>query len=217
MKKIFFGFIILSLICVAVFCAIQINISSFVGKYGITPETSPLADAILVPGALVYNDNTVSPVLKDRLDYALELYVSKRAPKFLLSGDHGTKGYDEVNAMRSYLLAKGVPSEDIFMDHAGFNTYDSLYRAKNIFKVNSLLISTQKFHMGRALYIARNLNIDAYGYPSEDKRIYNMSYLYFREAFARIKAFFDTVIIRRESKFLGEPIPIWGNGESTHE
>jgi vancomycin permeability regulator SanA len=117
--------------------------------------------------------------------------------------------------MRNYLLSKGVPSEDIFLDHAGFNTYDSLYRAKYIYQVDSIFISTQKFHMGRALYIGRKLGIDSYGYSSQDKAMYNMKYLYLREAFARIKAVFDTEIIKRESKFLGDPIPIQGNGEIT--
>jgi len=113
-----------------------------------------------VLGAQVYSDGTPSPVLRDRLDYALVLYNSGKANKILVSGDHGTKGYDEVNVMKAYLMEKGVPREDIFMDHAGFDTYDSMHRAKSVFCVESLLISTQDFHIKRAIYIGRRLGID---------------------------------------------------------
>lgn len=214
-KKLIFAMFFSSLILILLFFSIQFYISSFSRKYCITVENAPVSDAVLVLGALVYDDNTVSPVLKDRLDYAHALYNSGKVKKFLLSGDHGTKDYDEVNAMSNYLLSRGIPPEDIFMDHGGFNTYDSLYRAKHVFLVNSLIISTQNFHMGRSLYIGRKLGIDAYGYPSLDKAMYNMPYLYFRESLARIKAVFDTEIIKRKSKFLGPQMPIWGNGEVT--
>jgi len=172
---------------------------------------APVCDAIMVLGAMVYNSGKPSPILADRLDYAYELYRLGKAKKILVSGDHGQRNYDEVKAMKEYLLAKGVPREDIFMDHAGFNTYDSMYRAKAVFCVKSLLICTQEFHIDRSVYIARKLGLEAYGYPSENKNNYNMEWLNNREFLARIKAVVD-VTVKREPKFLGELIPIHGNG-----
>ena len=125
----------------------------------------PESDAVMVLGAKVYNNGKPSPVLRDRLDYGYELYAQGKVKKILVSGDHGQIDYDEVNIMKDYLIEKGVPREDIFMDHAGFNTYDSMYRAKAIFCIETLLISTQDFHIARSIYIARKLGIDAYGYP----------------------------------------------------
>ena len=174
----------------------------------------PECDAILVLGAFVYSSGAPSPVLRDRLDYGYELYAQGKAAKILVSGDHGNEEYDEVNAMKEYLLAKGVPGEDIFMDHAGFNTYDSMYRAKEIFCINSLLISTQDFHINRSVFIARKLGIDAYGYPCEDKPIYPMTILKIRESLARVKALGD-VAVKRAPKFLGDTIPISGDGNLT--
>ena len=147
--------------------------------------------------------------------YALELYQAGKAEKIIVSGDHGQANYDEVNVMKAYLMDKGVPRTDIFMDHAGFDTFDSMVRAKEIFQVKSLLVSTQELHMSRALYIARRIGIDAYGYPSPDKEIYSMQKLNFREKLASLKAVLDTDILRREPKFGGEAIPIWKDGALT--
>ncbi len=96
-------------------------------------ETPADAVAVLVPGAMVYSSGALSHVLEDRIETALALYEAGRVKKFLLSGDHGTRRYDEVNSMKKYLIAKGVPPRDIFLDHAGFETYDSIYRAKEVF------------------------------------------------------------------------------------
>lgn len=207
--------IALVLIIIIFFFAVQIYINSYSEKFIVNADTAPVSDAVIVLGALVYNNGQPSPVLQDRLDYALELYNKGKAGKILVSGDHGTKEYDEVNAMKDYLLKKGVPREDIFMDHAGFDTYDSIYRAKHIFEVNTLLISTQRFHINRSLYIARKLGIEAYGYPSPDKDIYNMKTLNIRESLAKIKAFFDTDIFKTKPKFEGDTIPIWSDGIKT--
>jgi CheY-like chemotaxis protein len=106
----------------------------------------------------------------------------------------------------------GVPSRDVFMDHAGFNTYDSMFRARDVFGVESLIISTQEFHISRSVYIARTMGIEAYGYPCEDR--YAVKSNRFRESFARVKAFWDTAV-KRSPKFLGETIPISGSGDAT--
>lgn len=214
-KRMILIFCILLVLAASAFAAIQIYINKSAEDYMVTLDTAPEAEAVIILGAMVYSNGSPSPILRDRLDYGYELYINGNVKKILVSGDHGTMGYDEVNAMRDYLLERGVPREDIFMDHAGFNTYDSMYRAREIFGIDTLIISTQEFHISRAVYIARSLGLDAYGYPSEDKDIYNMFYLNARESLAKVKAFLDTDILRREPKFLGETIPIMGDGTVT--
>ncbi len=184
-------------------------------KYLVTAEKAPAVDAILILGARVYTDGTPSPLLQDRLDYGYTLYAAGKADRIIVSGDHGRKEYDEVNAMKNYLLKKGVPQEHIFLDHAGFNTYDSLYRAKEIFQVNTLIVCTQEFHMPRALYIARQLGLEAYGYAAPDKAAYHMAYNNFREKLAQVKAFLETDVLHRKPKYLGNVIPIQGSGLPT--
>lgn len=127
------------------FILIQRHIDKGAKGYIVSLENAPLSDAVIILGALVYDNGNPSPVLKDRLDYGYELYKAGKVRKILVSGDHGSAEYDEVNVMKNYLIDKGVPREDIFMDHAGFNTYDSMYRAKEIFEIETLLISTVQF------------------------------------------------------------------------
>jgi len=170
--------------------------------------------AVLVLGAKVNSSEQVSPVFADRLDMAVDLYQAGLIKKILVSGDHGTAFYDEVNAGKEYLLAKNIAPEDIFLDHAGFDTFDSLYRAKNVFRLDSLLISTQDFHLSRALYIAQRLDIDAWGCRA-DKRYYaNIDYMKRRERIASIKAWLD-VNLGSRPKFLGMIIDINGDGHQT--
>jgi SanA protein len=170
----------------------------------------PNKQTALILGARIYDDGSMSDILLDRVQTAIELYKKGKIKKILISGDHGRKNYDEVNAVKNYLLDENIPSKDIFLDHAGFDTYDSIYRAKKIFKVNSLIIITQKFHLPRALYIAQGLNIDAVGMIA-DKHIYlgaRKSEL--REIPARFKAYLN-IILHAQPKFLGDTIPITGD------
>ena len=172
-------------------------------------------DCILVLGAGI-RGNEPSPMLEDRLNAAIELYEKGVAPKIIMSGDHGTKDYDEVNIMKQYAIDKGVPSEDIFMDHAGFSTYDSVYRAKEIFKVNKIIIVTQKYHLYRALYIAKTHNIEAYGIASNPRSYVGQKMRDLREILARDKDFFKC-LFKFKSKYLGETIPVSGNGDVTND
>ncbi|MBC2723386.1 ElyC/SanA/YdcF family protein [Desulfosporosinus sp.] len=190
-----------------------------VGKtYILSPSDIPKADAILVLGAYVFPSGTVSTMLNDRLTVGYELYEQGKAPKLLVSGDHGRKDYDEVNSMKNFLKNKGVPSENVFMDHAGFSTYESMYRARDIFQTQTLIIVTQEYHLKRAVFVARELGIDAYGVAS-DKRDYGqaMTYYNLREIAARNKDFFWAKIIKPEPTFLGESIPVFGNGKVTDD
>ena len=129
------------------------------------------ADCIIVLGCLVRNNETPSHMLEDRLITGVELFKSGAAPKLLMSGDHGRKNYDEVNVMKNFAVESGVDSQDVFMDHAGFSTYESMYRAKEIFAAKKVIIVTQGYHLSRALYDARAVGLEAYGVAA-DRRSY---------------------------------------------
>ena len=172
-------------------------------------------DCILVLGAGIRN-NYPSPMLEDRLLTSIKLYEDGVAPKILVSGDHENKNYDEVNVMKNYLIDHGIPSEDIFMDHAGLSSYDSIYRAKKIFKANRIIVVTQKYHLYRALYIAKAMDINVYGVNSNPREYYGQFKRDIREYAARIKDFFKCLIMP-ESTYLGEVIPINGNGNVTND
>lgn len=172
-------------------------------------------DCILVLGAGIWGDKP-SPMLQDRLDEAIKLYNEGITDKIIMSGDHGRSGYDEVNIMKEYAIKKGVPSEDIFMDHAGFSTYESIYRAKEIFKVEKMIIVTQKYHLYRALHIANSLNVSSYGVSSDPRKYRGQIYRELREVIARNKDFV-TSVVKPKPTYLGEEIPVSGNGDITND
>lgn len=166
----------------------------------------------IVLGAKVYPDGGLSGMTKDRTDRAIQLYESGKVERLLVSGDHGTKGYDEVNSMKDYLLKAGVPAEDIFLDHAGFDTYDSIYRARDIFEVQSAVIITQEFHLPRALFIANSLKLEAVGVPADIQNYGHMERVLLREKLAVVKAW-GNVMLGSAPQFLGEKIPITGESK----
>lgn len=172
-------------------------------------------DCILVLGCGVYDDNP-SHMLEDRLLRGVELYKNGASGKLLMSGDHGRKGYDEVNVMKSFAVERGVPSEDVFMDHAGFSTYESMYRARDIFKAKRILIVTQEYHLYRAVYDARALGLDAYGVVSMPRTYAGQTYRDIREILARDKDFVWS-IFKPKPTYLGEAIPVQGNGDITND
>lgn len=169
---------------------------------------------ILVLGASVAADGTPSPMLRDRLDTAIDLYNKGTAPKLLLSGDNGQIVYNEVQVMKNYAMEAGVPAEDIFMDHAGFSTYESVYRAKYIFDVDRMIVVTQKYHLYRSLYGCKKMGITAMGAASDQYTYSGQEFREIREILARDK---DAAkwIIKPEPTFLGDTIPITGSGEAT--
>jgi vancomycin permeability regulator SanA len=175
------------------------------------------ADCILVLGCQVKADGSPSHMLQDRLERAIALYNNQGIrTKLLMSGDHGQDSYNEVATMRQYALDRGVPSEDIFMDHAGFSTYESLYRAKYIFGAQKVIIVTQKYHLYRALYAAQALGIEAYGVASDYRTYSGQAARDVREVLARVKDFV-MCIFKPEPTYLGKAIPISGSGELTHD
>ena len=172
-------------------------------------------DCIIIPGASVIANSIPSAILQDRLDTAYSLYRSSGIDRILVSGDHGTLFYDEVNVMRSYLIEKGVPPDDVFMDHAGFDTYQTLYRARDIFGVQRAVIVTQDFHLYRALYIGDRLGLDLLGVDSAIRPYGHDTRNRLREFPARVKAFLECEIFRPEPEFLGDRIPIDGPNTTT--
>lgn len=177
-------------------------------------EKAPKSYTALILGARV-NGGQLSDILSDRAKTALELYQKEKVEKILVSGDHGREEYDEVNAVKDFLINKGVSPQDIFLDHAGFDTYDSIYRAKEIFKVGSIIIVTQNFHLPRAVYIGKKLGIKEVSGVSADRHLYVGAFYYKkRELLSRVKAFFN-VAFKTKPKFLGKEIPINGDGRDS--
>lgn len=170
-------------------------------------------DCILILGAGIYG-NYPTLMLKSRLDDGLVLYKINNK-KILVSGDHVSDSHDEVSVMKDYLIGHGVPSQEVLMDHFGISTYDSLYRAKEIYQVKSVVIVTQKYHLYRSLYVASSLGLEAYGYYDVDASFSNQFVRDVREFFARVKDFFKS-IINPEAIYLGDSIPIDSNGDVTN-
>lgn len=176
---------------------------------------APRAQAALVLGAGVTPDGRLTPMLADRVEVAARLYRAGKVEKVLASGDHGRVGYDEVNAMRRALLDAGVPARDVFTDHAGFDSWSSAVRAQKVFRVRSALVVTQGFHLPRAVWLARRAGLDAEG-VSADLRDYGRATekSEVREVLARTKALGE-VLVGREPRYLGEPVPITGDGRAS--
>ena len=168
----------------------------------------------LVLGARAYHDNQVSPVFADRLETAANLYHLGIIKKVLVSGDHGQKYYDEVVAGKNYLLDRGVVGEDIFLDHAGFSTYDSVYRARVIFEAPQVLIITQAFHLPRALYFADKLDLPALGCRADHQVYSGLAKMQQREVLARTKGWLSA-FFQVKPKYLGAVIDLNGSGQQT--
>lgn len=173
------------------------------------------ADCALVLGCGIADAETPSPMLKDRLDAGIALYQYGIVPKLLLSGDNGQENHNELHVMLKYTREAGIPEEDIFCDHAGFSTYDSVYRAQDIFEASRMIIVTQQYHEYRALYLADKLGLAAVGVASDQETYFGQNYREAREILARNKDFFK-VLLHGKAQYGGEVIPISGSGISSH-
>ena len=189
----------------------------FTSKQYIKNDYSELknVDCILILGAGIWDDEP-SPMLKDRLDKGIELYKNNVSGKLLMSGDHVSEGRDEVNVMKKYAINNNINSSDIFMDHAGISTYDSIYRLKEIFGVKKVVIVTQKYHLYRAIFIARSLGIEAYGVSAEDIHYNGQALREVREILARDKDFVKS-LLKVKSKYSGETVLVSGDGNVTND
>lgn len=218
MKKLLKYIIIVLVIIFIIVTGINFYVKSATKKLILNEdEYSQLTDVdcILVLGAGIWGDKP-SPMLEDRLNEAISLYKNGISSKIIMSGDHGKTDYDEVNTMKNYAIQQGIPSEDIFMDHAGFSSYESMYRAKEIFGANKIVIVTQNYHLYRSLYIARQLGIDAYGVGADPRRYVGETYRELREILARNKDFVKC-ILKPKPTYLGNSIPVSGNGDITND
>lgn len=173
-------------------------------------------DCIMVLGCGVRPDGSPSGMLSDRLDEGIGLFKDGVSDRLLMSGDHGKINYDEVNLMKQFAIDQGVPSENIFMDHAGFSTYESMYRARDIFQVKKIVIVTQKYHMYRALYVAQAMGMEAYGVPSDPRSYGGQKMRDLRELLARPKDMLYTLVMPRPT-YLGDAIPVSGDGNVTND
>lgn len=213
--------IIAAFFCIVCICAAAVIGTNHLVVSQSTPYILPADaagegyDCILVLGCGVHGD-TPSHMLEDRLLQGIALYHDGLSPKMIMSGDHGREHYDEVNVMKSFAVERGVASADVFMDHAGFSTYESMYRAKEVFQAEKILIVTQKYHLYRAVYDARALGLDAYGVASDPRTYAGQLFRDIREVLARSKDFVYSVF-KPEPTYLGEAIPVSGNGDLTND
>lgn len=192
-----------------VFILIQLESRPYIKK---TKTELPSTKTAIVLGAGLITKEKLSGIFKDRVDVAIMLYQEKKVTTILVTGDDGTLTHNEVTPAREYLLAHGIPSKDIFLDHAGFDTYSSMYRARDVFLIDEAVIITQSFHLPRSVFIARTLGINAYGLPA-DQHAYSVKNN-FRELLANVKAILD-IIYKRTPKYLGEEIPITGDSRDS--
>lgn len=169
---------------------INVSITTKTAPFIVTEakQDNQQVDAVIILWAKVYSDGRLSAALQERADAAIRLRKAGRARKILVSGDNRTRRYDEVTTIKNYLFSQNIPAEAIFLDFAGLDTYDSMYRAHAIFQVESLLIPTQGFHVARAIYVARAVGIDAYGLITTTGVFSSWIRIYLREVVARGKA-----------------------------
>lgn len=201
-------FVVLLGTLITVFVAIERQTA----RYIYTTDSVPRANVAIVLGASVIGTSTLSVVLRERADTAIELYNKHKVAKILVSGDNSDVTHNEVDPVGKYLVSKGVPKTAIFLDHAGFDTYSSMYRASSVFLVESIIIVTQPFHLKRAIFIARQIGMDAYGVPASNSGSYIFNTL--REIPATFKAVYD-VMTRRQPKYTGPIYPVWGSSLPT--
>ena len=217
--KISISLCLAALLCILIVGGINVYMLASVAD-SIVPSgdaaTLENVDCVIVLGCLVKKDGRPSDMLEDRLRTGISLYELGVSDKLLMSGDHGQKEYNEVGTMKDFAITAGIPSENVFMDHAGFSTYESIYRAKEIFGAKKIVIVTQKYHLTRALYIAKALGIEAYGVCADVRTYSGQIVRDLREMLARVKDFAYTVA-KPLPTYLGEPVDIHGSGDVTND
>lgn len=219
-KRIISACLLIAFLVVQIPILINAYMFEFSNRYIITIDEASLEsyDCVLVLGAGVWG-NSPSHILEERLNRGIEVYNTGCTSRILMSGDHGRDEYDEVNVMKDFAVNSGIEADTVFMDHAGFSTYESMYRARDVFGVKKVIIVTQKYHLYRAVYDARKLGLDAYGVAADGQYNYHIAvrtYNNSREALARCKDFI-WCIFKPEPTYLGEAIPIHLSGELTDD
>lgn len=217
LKRIGLGVLALAALCAAAAFAIDAHVRSSTESRIVTVDEAAAlgeVDCVLVLGCGVHLDGRPSDMLADRIAQGVALYENGTSPKLLMSGDHGRSDYDEVNAMRDAAVEAGVPVDDVFMDHAGFSTYESMYRARDVFQAKRIVIVSQRYHLYRALYVAERLGLDAYGVSADLRPYAGQEGREVREVLARGKDFFASMV-QPQPTFLGDSISLSGSGSAT--
>ncbi len=217
LKRIGLGVLALAAVCLVAVFAIDAHVRSSAESRIVTAdETARLdgIDCIVVLGCGVRPDGQPSDMLADRIAQGVALYEKGASPKLLMSGDHSRSDYDEVNTMRNVAVEAGVPADDVFMDHAGFSTYESMYRARDVFGAKRIVIVSQRYHLYRALYVAERLGLDAYGVAADLRPYAGQEARVVREIRARVKDFL-TAIVQPPPTYLGDPISLSGSASVT--
>ncbi|EOS50781.1 SanA/YdcF family protein [Adlercreutzia caecimuris] len=217
LKRIGLGVLALAAVCLVAVFAIDAHVRSSAESRIVTAdETARLdgIDCIVVLGCGVRPDGQPSDMLADRIAQGVALYEKGASPKLLMSGDHSRSDYDEVNTMRNVAVEAGVPADDVFMDHAGFSTYESMYRARDVFGAKRIVIVSQRYHLYRALYVAERLGLDAYGVSADLRPYAGQETREVREILARVKDFL-TAIVQPPPTYLGDPISLSGSASVT--
>ena len=197
LKRIGLGVLALAAVCLVAVFAIDAHVRSSAESRIVTAdETARLdgIDCIVVLGCGVRPDGQPSDMLADRIAQGVALYEKGASPKLLMSGDHSRSDYDEVNTMRNVAVEAGVPADDVFMDHAGFSTYESMYRARDVFGAKRIVIVSQRYHLYRALYVAERLGLDAYGVSADLRPYAGQETREVREILARVKDFLTAIV-----------------------
>ncbi len=191
------------------FAIIALLLPKFVVLLFASPRTFSAEDVrptrvVIVFGAGLLRDGSAGPVLRDRVDTAVKLYQSGKADKLLMSGDNSFVEYNEPEAMRQYALDLGVPNEDLVLDYAGRRTYDTCYRAKHIFQVDSAILVTQSFHLPRTLFLCNWFGVESTGVEANNRYFLKRSRIYWntRELFANFQAAWDVIVTK--------PLPVLG-------
>ena len=218
-KKILIALLVAVLLIGLCVLGVNIFVKSSVSDKIVTVEKAKdmNADCIIVLGAGLRPDGKPTWMLEDRINVGDELYKNHAAPKIIMSGDHGRESYDEVNAMKKYAKSEGVPSKDIFMDHAGFETYDTMYRARDVFGAKKVIIVTQKYHLYRAMYAAKKLGLDAYGVSATKRKYDNKQWIRDMREWLAIVKIFGKCITKPKPKYLGKKIDLKGSGDVTND
>lgn len=215
--------ILLRLLLLALIAGLGLAAAAYFIQRSVRAEGGSLVSGMDVPPrhtAIVLgcrvNGEEVSGCLEERLVVAQRLYTEGRVQRLLLSGDHGRKGYDEVNAMKDWFMERGVPEEHLFLDHAGFDTYDSMVRAKKVYQVPDAIVISQSFHLPRALFLAQRVGLDAVGVSADPPQGSVCRGSSYREPLACVKAWLD-VQLGSDPRFLGPVIPITGSPQATFD
>ena len=229
-KRLFLAVIAVAVIAAACVLAVDLHVAGAGGRYMVFEYKGPeagipdealgeikalRADCILVLGCGIKDTETPTDMLRDRLDAGIALYEAGAAPKILLTGDNGTDWHNEIHVMLSYCLSAGVPAEDIFCDHAGFSTQESMLRARDIFRAERVIVVTQKYHEPRALYIGKKIGLEVAGIAASQSGHAGQIVRDVREVLARNKDFY-MLLLGMENAVGGDTYDLSGDGRVTH-